>query len=495
MRKKTEKPHLLLYLLISLLFCLSGCVAKTDRDDTVSLSEAEMTEEKTQIYLRGKSATCEGNGVSISGGTIIIREPGEYELSGNLKNGKIQVRTGKNAGDVTLILNGVYISRPDGPAIEELEGGKLIIVLEEGTKNTVHSGGKTASEPDPDAVGAAILAEDALTMEGGGSLKVEGFLNNGIAGKKELSILGGTLQIHASNCGISMAKYVEILDGNIQITAGNDGLRTHSDKVAGKGDISISGGNLKLQTAGDGIAAEGTLTISGGRLDISTEGDPEIVSSKGVKAQKDAVITGGELTVTSRDNAVHSKGDLLVSGGSLKLRSDSGKGMMAGGSLRLEGDAELDVAAAGNGIETDTDLIVSGGNLRVISGGDGLRAGDSGTGKGFFRMEGGTVYVSAANDALDAKIGMSVSGGCLFAAGSSYRLKSFSPDSTQASLCAELAEAAEGQITVCTPEGTVLDTLGLDVPARTVHYSSPALKRGESYELHSGSGTASAVAG
>ena len=76
--------------------------------------------------------------------------------------------------------------------------------------------------------------------------------------------------------------------------------------MAGKGDISISGGNLKLQTAGDGIAAEGTLTVSGGSLDISTEGDPEIVSSKGVKAQKDAVITGGELTVTSRDNAVHS---------------------------------------------------------------------------------------------------------------------------------------------------------------------------------------------
>ena len=78
---------------------------------------------------------------------------------------------------------------------------------------------------------------------------------------------------------------------------------------------------------------------------------------------------------------------------------------------------------------------------------------------GIFRMEGGTVYVSAANDALDAKIGMSVSGGSLFAAGSSYRLKSFSPDSAQASLCAELAEAAEGQITVCTSEGTVLDTL------------------------------------
>ena len=482
MRMKTEKHRLLLLSLLLgfLLLCLGGCAARTGPEEPDASAGAGIPEARRVILLQGGSADCEAEGVSISGSEIVIGEPGEYELRGTLDNGRILVHTGQNAGDVTLVLNGAHLRCEDGPAIEEQQAGKLILILQEGTENSVHSGGEKAPAPDPDAVGAAILAEDALALEGTGSLKVEGFLNNGIAGKKELSILGGALQIHASNCGISVAKYAEILDGNIQITAGNDGLRTHSDKVAGKGDISISGGNLKLQAAGDGIAAEGTLTISGGRLDISTEGDPEIVSSKGVKAQKDAVITGGELTVT---------------GGSLKLRAENGKGMMAGGTLRLEGDAELDVAAAGNGIETDTDLIVSGGNLRVTSGGDGLRAGDSGTGKGFFRMEGGTVYVSAANDALDAKIGMSISGGSLFAAGSSYRLKSFSPDSAQASLCAELAEAAEGQITVCTPEGTVLDTLGLDVPARTVHYSSPALKRGESYELHSGSGTASAVAG
>ncbi|MBP5743394.1 MAG: hypothetical protein J6W44_00595, partial [Oscillospiraceae bacterium] len=80
-------------------------------------------------------------------------------------------------------------------------------------------------------------------------------------------------------------------------------------------------------------------------------------------------------------------------------------------------------------------------------------------------------------------------GGSLFAAGNSYRLKRFSPDNGQIFLCTELSEAAEGQISVCMQDGTVLDTLDLNVPAKTVHFSSPAIKPGENYELHSGNST------
>ena len=505
MKRKAGKVNSLLFtVLLALIVCLTGCVSQTDSGESVSASTAETpetieteapAETKTLIRLKGRSASCEGEGVSISGSEIVISEPGEYELSGTLKNGGIKVLTAKNAGNVTLILNNARISCEEGPAIEELEADRLILVLPEGTKNTVHSGGNKASSPDPDASGAAIQAEDAIVLEGGGNLAVEGFLNNAIAGRKELSVFGGTLQISASNCGVSVAKYIEVRDGNIQITAGNDGLRTHSAKVSGKGDVDISGSTLKITAGGDGIAAEGNLVIAGGRLDITTDGDPEIVSSKGVKAEGDTCITDTVLTVLSCDNALHGKGGLLLSGGEVKLRSTLRKGIHYAGAVELDGSGTLDVQAEGNGIETDTDLVILNGNTSVSAGGDGLRAGESGTGQGTIRIDGGTIYVSASNDALDAKIRMTVNGGTVFAAGNSYRLRSFSVDSRQTFLCAELENPAEEELAVCTQGGEMLDRLAPAYPARTVHFSSPALKQGSGYELQSGSSRVSVSAG
>ena len=478
--------------LTALLLCLCGCVTRTEWEET-AYSPAAGTAHV--ILLQGNSAVCAADGVAVSGGEIIISEPGEYELSGSLENGRILIRTEEKTGEVALILNGVHISCEDGPAIEEQEAGKLILLLPEGAENLVHSGGKEIPAPDPDAVGAAIQAEDALVIQGGGNLTVEGFLNNGLAGKKELSILGCNLRISASNCGVSIAKFIEIRDGSVQITAGNDGLRTHSDKVSGKGDINISGSTLTITADGDGIAAEGSLLIADSKLGVTANGDPELVSSKGIKAGGDTSVTETELTVRCQDNALHGKGSLTFSGGEVKLHSALGKGAHYTGGIRLCNDLTLDTKAAGNGIETDTDLLILDGDVRVTAGGDGLRAGDSGTGKGSFRMEGGLVRVSAANDALDAKISMSISGGRLFAAGNSYRLKRFLSDSGQASLCAELAEAAAGRIEVRTADGTVLDSLDLAYPAGTVYFSSPALNRGGDYELHGGAAVCPVTAG
>ena len=186
MRMKTEKHRLLLLSLLLgfLLLCLGGCAARTGPEEPDASAGAGIPEARRVILLQGGSADCEAEGVSISGSEIVIGEPGEYELRGTLDNGRILVHTGQNAGDVTLVLNGAHLRCEDGPAIEEQQAGKLILVLQEGTENSVHSGGEKAPAPDPDAVGAAILAEDALALEGTGSLKVEGFLNNGIAGKK-----------------------------------------------------------------------------------------------------------------------------------------------------------------------------------------------------------------------------------------------------------------------------------------------------------------------
>ena len=146
----------------------------------------------------------------------------------------------------------------------------------------------------------------------------------------------------------------------------------------------------------------------------------------------------------------------------------------------------LQVEAADNGIETETDLVIAGGSIRVAAGGDGLRAGDSGTGQGTLTVSGGETHVSAAKDALDAKIRMSISGGSLFAAGNSYRLRPFAGDSGQVSLGVKLDAPAEGRLSIREAGGREFDALELAYPADTMHVSAPDLKSGTGYELLTG---------
>lgn len=484
-KREYRFPHLPVWATVLLTLCLCGCAAsagRTEAPDGGSNLETE-TLQPREILLQGKSARCEAEGVSVSGGLITIRAPGTYELSGSLDEGKILISTDSGRGDVTLILNGAAIFCRDGAAIEEQRAGNLIIRLPEGTENTVHSGGDRVPEPDREAEGAAILAEDALVLEGSGALNVEGFLNNGIRCKKDLALLGGRLSVQAANCGISASRGMEIRDGVIRVSAGNDGLRTGSDKTNGTAAIAVDGGVVEIRAGGDGISADGTLLLSGGQLEISTYGDPELGSSKGVKVAKEASMSGGSLTVNSTGHAFSGDESMLFSGGSLALSSGLGKGLTFEGGIRIEGNANLNVKAAGNAIETETELWIVSGNVRVSAGGDGLRAGDSGTGEGVIRIAGGTIFVSAAKDALDAKISLDIDGGSLFAAGNSARLQRFSEDSGQSVLGFTMNEAQSGRMEVCTENGTVLGTLNPDVPVTTVYFSSPGINPAKQYRL------------
>ena len=99
-------------------------------------------------------------------------------------------------------------------------------------------------------------------------------------------------------------------------------------------------------------------------------------------------------------------------------------------------------------------------------------------------MEGGFVRVSAANDALDAKISLRIDGGNLFAAGNSYRIQRISEESRQKVMSIALEEAETGSIEVRTESGSVLGELFADVPATLLYFSSPELKEDEQYVLH-----------
>ena len=152
--------------------------------------------------------------------TVRITEEGDYVLSGTL-NGQVLIEAPEDA-KVRLILNGVSIVSPEGPAIYEQQADKLIITLAEGTENNLTDGSPVTDEDD--TIGAALYAEDDLSINGQGTLTVNGTQKHGIQSKADLIIAGGAITVTAVADGLRGRNSVLVLDGVLGITCGGDGI-------------------------------------------------------------------------------------------------------------------------------------------------------------------------------------------------------------------------------------------------------------------------------
>ncbi|NLI12279.1 MAG: carbohydrate-binding domain-containing protein [Peptococcaceae bacterium] len=132
-----------------------------DLDSTWDSSSA------TAVTLQGNSIATAGAGAAAKGSILTISDSGTYVLSGTLADGQIVVDAGKD-DVVRLVLNGASINCPDGPAIYAKQAKKTIVVLAQGSSNTVRDGAAytlAGGEDDPDA---AIFSQDDLTINGAG---------------------------------------------------------------------------------------------------------------------------------------------------------------------------------------------------------------------------------------------------------------------------------------------------------------------------------------
>lgn len=112
--------------------------------------DAEWDEsEAVDIELEGESASAEADGVTVDGATVTITAGGTYRLSGSLSDGQVVV----NAPDATvkLVLDGVDIASSSGAAIAATEAEKLVVVLADGSENTLADTDSYAEDADANA--------------------------------------------------------------------------------------------------------------------------------------------------------------------------------------------------------------------------------------------------------------------------------------------------------------------------------------------------------
>ncbi len=237
-----------------------------------------------EITLKGDSAECTGDGITIDKTKLTITKEGIYKFSGTLNDGQIIV----NAPDakVQIILDNADITCSTSSAIYGVDSKKIFVSLAEKSVNNLTDGetyvydDETTQEPD-----ACIFSHDSLTINGSGSLNINSSLT-GIHSKDDIVITGGNINVNSAKDGIKGKDYIAVADGNIDITCSEDGVKSTNVNDTSLGWVYIQDGNFTINSAQDGISAETDLTIDGGNFNI-TSGDG---SENSTKAHAD---TGG----------------------------------------------------------------------------------------------------------------------------------------------------------------------------------------------------------
>lgn len=433
----------------------------TSTNTTFTARDMEVGYEETsavKISCSGNNFTVNGNGATAKDGVLTISKEGTYVFSGSIDDGRIVVNVGDQE-KVQIVLNGFSIKCTNHSPLFIKSGDKVFITLNDGTENTITDGTSyTALADDESNVDSAIFSRADMTINGGGSLTVNGNMNHGIVSKDDLTITGGIITVNAKGDGICGKDCVKIADGVISITSGGDGIKSNNTEDSSRGYVYIGGGKINITSATDGIQAETTLTVEKGEITLNTGGGSEnssktsngednpnwgrwgqnyttatednTASAKGLKAGSDIKISNATITADTSDDSIHSNSNVTIDSGSLSLKSGD-DGIHADTSTVINGGNIL-IEKSYEGIE-GSNITINDGIIEVTSSDDGINAGGGNDNSAmggrmgennfteisdvYLKITGGKVTVDASGDGLDSNGNIQIEGGETYVSG------------------------------------------------------------------------------
>ncbi|RTE48174.1 carbohydrate-binding domain-containing protein [Actinobaculum sp. 352] len=392
--------------------------------------------EAATVSLDGRTATVEQTGtlgadaVTVADGSVTITSAGTYILSGDFK-GQVVVNT-EDAEKVRLVLDGANISSETDAAIRVLAADEVVVILADGSENTLSDTSSYAD--DYDGPTAALASQADLTIGGNGALSVTGNGNDGISSSDGLAILGGTVTVNAVDDAVRGKDYVVVAGGSLTLDAPGDAIKSDNEDDIGRGYVLLTGGTIAV-TRGDSDAIDATsdLIIAGGTLNVSE-------AEEGLEAAY-ILLGGGSGTITSSDDGINAT-------------SDSGTPW-----LSITG-GEWTLLANGDGIDSNGDCYMSGGTV--------------------------TVYgpTNGGNGSIDAMNELQISGGTLFAAGAAGMAQAPNTNSAQASVMLNTSTISSGAtVAILDSDGNELASYTIQANASNVVFSSPDIVSGQTYTV------------
>ncbi len=415
-----------------------------------------------------------------------------------------------------------------------------------GGSYTIHSASHGLDVNDSVRVTNTSLAIDA----GKDGIHVE---NDDNAEKGFLYAADGTFDIEAEGDGMSAGNYLKILDGSYTIVSGGgseNGTKSSSDNwggFMGGGPGGMGGG--RPGDRGEGMPGRGGP--SGGTREndgsqpisytertsdrMSNETGDDSTSLKGIKAAGELMIENGSFMIDSADDAVHSNSSIVVNGGTFQIASGD-DGFHADDTLTIK-DGKIDIAESYEGLEA-LHVKVEGGDIKLAASDDGMNAaggtdqsgmggrgndmfggrggfggGMSSSSDGSIIISGGSLYINASGDGMDANGYLeitggytivtgptqgdtatldfdttgTITGGTFIGTGSSMMAQTFS-ESEQGVVAVSVGSCEAGtKITLTDQNGKEVISHEPELSYAVVILSSPEIVKGETYTMTVGS--------
>lgn len=494
-----------------------------DKNSFVAIVNIDMSN-PTSKEENGVTITVDGNDVVADHGS---QEGICYVVTGTTNDGSLTIN-GK--ADFEIELNNADITNTRSTALDIESKYKAFLVLAGSNRLT---DGTTAD----DSHKGALYAKGKLLISGDGSLDVYGTYNNGIHGKSNIVIdKGVNLYVNSTaNHGIKAGDDMYINGGIINVEVSAPGAKG----INGDIDININGGRTTvvstangqwddedLETkASAGIACDSVFTMNDGEIYMKSTGS----GGKGLKADWEAYINGGKVRIITTgglyfsdgtteshnytgntdnlDDAYSSSpkgikigtknehGVLTITDGDIMVRTtgNNAEGMESKGTLDITGGTVL-ISAHDDAINSSGDLTISGGTVVAVgTNNDGIDA------NGNMYLKGGTIIAFGASGAeagidIDEQHKIYITGGNIFGIGG--RFDGNLGSTTQGIVSTTGSVAANSTVTISSGS-TVLATLTMPPYSYSngnIIVSVPGMTSGESYTLSLGSSSTTVTA-
>ena len=379
-----------------------------------------------------------------------------------------------------------------------------------------------------DANDSVRLANSELTVDAGkDGIHAE---NSDDASLGFVYISSGTVNIDAEGDGISAGSYMQIMGGTFDIVTG--GGSENASKQTSDSWGGFMGGDKMGDKMGGGMMRPTSISSA------DTTEDDGSTSIKGIKSTGDMLIADGTFNINSADDAIHSNACVTVNGGNFEIASGD-DGIHADETLNITAGS-INITESYEGLEA-LDVAVLGGDIKLVASDDGLNAaggtdssgfggmrgdeqfggrggmmgggGMSSSSNGSIVISGGTLYVNASGDGLDANGTLEISGGfttvcgptqgdtatldydvsgvitggTFIGSGASGMAQTFS-DAKQGVISLSVGNQTAGtSVTVKDKNGNTLIAYAPELSFAVVIISSPDIVSGETYTVSVGS--------